>query len=571
MAIDITILEAALQAKIDSADGTTDNKDLLLISKSIEGLDGSANHLKPSDLGVTVQAHDVDTVKAPSGVLPALSGTALTGVIKTTDIDVSTIVVDGDIGTTVEAFDADTVKAPSGVLPALDGAALTGIDSLPAQSSSTTDFALTSDGTNATWTESSGGGGAFATPLASGTFHLSNWDFGDVNWTNTNTSTYGWLIQRTNGMSGGKHQFAVVQGGARDTSLGGCRGTILPFQLGSEAEGYAFTAGTPTIMWTNSSSGSDFSTCSVIDDGKSGKFHYSGNIPWPNNSSHTMGYGHGALNTNNTAGSFWDSGTDQFSGIHNHNGHFRGVSNSAGTGWKGCHSGYANGDGKTRIHNINFDSGMSTSVMNPSANTSTSPAHVHHLQYNSELGNTALVGVTHYRNSSNQIVARVFGTDGGSSDHNSGQNWDVVYSSSNSPMVSLSTGKTIVWHGSKTYLYTSASSRTEITAAAPPFGTNANNAWCPTFVVPVQGEPDTWYALGSENSNLTTIYKYRIDPNTYEWTDLPAVSQQIMKVGWSSYQKLMPLTNNNHFFHMWRTNKGKCVWQVLDLTDMFPS
>jgi len=568
MAINKDNLETVLTDKINAADTNTDNKDLLLLSKSVEAL--GKEGLSTDSIGVTVQPFD-STILTSSDtndiVGLATAAVASSGAYESAD---TTILKDADIGTTVQGFDADTVKAPSNTLPALDGSALTGIDSLPAQSSATADYHLVSDGSNAAWLEAGGGGGgAFAAPLATGTIYLAEHDaaWDGINWTNTNTNTYGWLIQRTNGMSGGKHQFALVQGGQRDQ---GCRGTILPFQIGSEAEGYAYTAGTPAIMWTNSSSQSDFSTCSIITDDKSGKYHYSGNIPWPGSSGHIMGYGHGELNSNNTASNFWDSGTDIYSGIHNHNGHFRGVTNSASTGWKGCHSGYANGDSKTRIHSLNFDSGMSTSVQNPSANTSTSPSHVHHLQYNSELGNTALVGVTHFRNSSNDIIARVFDTGGGSTDHNSGQNWDVLYSSSNSPMVSLSIGKTIVWHGSRTYLYTSASSRTEITAAPPPFGTNANDAFAPSYVVPAHGEPDTWYSLGSNSSNVATLQKWSINPTTYVWTEILPTSTQILKVGWSSYQKLFPLTNHKHFLHMWRTNKGRAAWQVIDVSNQFP-
>ena len=79
MAINITNLETVLSDKIAAATTSATDKDLLLISKSVEALDNSIG-LKSADIGVTVQAYD------------------------------STIVVDADIGSTVQAYDADTSK-----------------------------------------------------------------------------------------------------------------------------------------------------------------------------------------------------------------------------------------------------------------------------------------------------------------------------------------------------------------------------------------------------------------------------------------------------------------------------
>jgi hypothetical protein len=70
--------------------------------------------------------------------------------------DIAGLVKISEMGTTVQVYDADTVKAPAGTLPALDGSALTGIDSLPPQSNDTTDFVLSSDGINASWKKSTG-------------------------------------------------------------------------------------------------------------------------------------------------------------------------------------------------------------------------------------------------------------------------------------------------------------------------------------------------------------------------------------------------------------------------------
>ena len=79
MAITITNLETVLSDKIAAATTASTDKDLLLISKSVEALDNSIG-LKSADIGVTVQGYD------------------------------ATIVVDADIGSTVQAYDADTAK-----------------------------------------------------------------------------------------------------------------------------------------------------------------------------------------------------------------------------------------------------------------------------------------------------------------------------------------------------------------------------------------------------------------------------------------------------------------------------
>jgi hypothetical protein len=76
MAINTDNLETVLNSKIASATSSTPDKDLLLISKSVEALDNSIA-LKPEDIGVTVQAYD------------------------------ATNLVDADIGVTVQAYDAN--------------------------------------------------------------------------------------------------------------------------------------------------------------------------------------------------------------------------------------------------------------------------------------------------------------------------------------------------------------------------------------------------------------------------------------------------------------------------------
>jgi hypothetical protein len=105
MAITITNLETVLSDKIAAATTASTDKDLLLISKSVEALDNSTG-LRTADIGTTVQAYDADLV-----TLAGNDGSNLTGVLKPGDIGTtvqaydSTIVVDADIGTTVQGYD----------------------------------------------------------------------------------------------------------------------------------------------------------------------------------------------------------------------------------------------------------------------------------------------------------------------------------------------------------------------------------------------------------------------------------------------------------------------------------
>ena len=96
MAITITNLETVLSDKIAAATTASTDKDLLLISKSVEALDNSIG-LKSADIGVTVQGYDATlVVDADIG--------------STVQAYDATIVVDADIGTTVQGYDADTTK-----------------------------------------------------------------------------------------------------------------------------------------------------------------------------------------------------------------------------------------------------------------------------------------------------------------------------------------------------------------------------------------------------------------------------------------------------------------------------
>jgi hypothetical protein len=65
MTITTTNLETVLNAKVVAATETTDNKELLLLSKSIEAIDSSLS-LKPADIGVSVQGYNADIATGTS-------------------------------------------------------------------------------------------------------------------------------------------------------------------------------------------------------------------------------------------------------------------------------------------------------------------------------------------------------------------------------------------------------------------------------------------------------------------------------------------------------------------------
>ncbi len=254
----------------------------------------------------------------------------------------------------------------------------------------------------------------FPSKLAEGSIQLANYfTTQNINWSITNTSTYGHLIQRTDDVANGVAQFALIQGGAKTTGDATSMGTILPFQVNNDN---TIAVGTPTVMFTSSSI-SDFSTYSVLTDNKSGAFHYSGNIPWTGCTSHIIGWGRGRLMANNTAGEFWNSGTSTTDGIHDHNGMFFGVPDSDGSGFRGVNAGHTGSDSKTRIHFCDFSNpaSPSVSVQNPSANTSASPVMNLIRRAGSNSSNTAICGISHWRDASNFINARVFAANANSS------------------------------------------------------------------------------------------------------------------------------------------------------------
>ena len=403
-------------------------------------------------------------------------------------------------------------------------------------------------------------GGGLAS-VARGGFTLASY-FPDISWNNTNTNTYGWIIQRTYNVASGVAQFALVQGGYRSTSQGGNSGTVFPFQIAADN---SFVAGTPVRMWSNSSSPSDFSTCSLITDNKSGGFHYSGNICWPGTSSHTMGWGTGLLNADNTAGTFTNSGTTTTQGIHDHNGNYFGLPDGDGWGWYGCNNGYSQSDSTTRIHQINYSNPNSPSidVQNPSANTSTSPVMQFILQDNNTTANTAISGSCHYRNGSSQIVARVFGAAGSYNDYNSGQNWSEAYASSQYYGFALADGRVLVYHGpGNSYVYTGSGSRSQVSASSP----FSNPDWLGRCFI--NDGTNSWLVLTGASSSFPGMQKWTINPSTYTWTQNWETENPIA-TGTSSYLGLNKMPNNRIFLS-WRDSEGRFKYWIFNRSQ-FPA
>lgn len=384
-------------------------------------------------------------------------------------------------------------------------------------------------------TIATGGGSIVA---ASGNQNMGTY-FTDVSWPNTNTNSYGWIIQRTNGVASGVAQFALISGGYRDTNLGGLRATILPFQINADN---SFVYGTPTDMWTNPSSPSDFSTCSLITDHKSGAFHYSGHIPWPGTSGHTMGWGTGLLNANNTASNFTNSGSTTTQGIHDHNGQYQGLPDSDGYGWYGINAGYSQSDSLTRQHWIDYNnpSSANVTIISPSANTSTSPVMQYILQENSTTANTAISGISHWRDGSNYVNARVWAPSSNSyTDYNSGKNWG-YYNSGQFWGVALSNNKTLVYHGSAVMLYTAYNSRTDVTTIADPFPME-NPDFGGNCIIP--DGTDSWLMLeNGPSSQVVVLGKWSINPITLKWTRVGGTSP--FTYGGTSYLHMFNMPNN---------------------------
>jgi hypothetical protein len=387
------------------------------------------------------------------------------------------------------------------------------------------------------------GGSSTLKPVALGSVYRSDFPLSDVNWNQANTQSYGWMIQRVQGVAAGVGQFGLVSAAPRSTSLGGMRGVCLPFQVNADN---SITNGSPATMYTNSSSPSDFSTCHLVTDNHSGGFYYAGNIPWPGGS-HYSGYGYGLLNADNTAGSFYSVSNGSSTGTHNGNGQILALRDGDGLGWRGGSGGYSNTDSVTRIHQLDFmnPSSPGVNVQNPSANTSTTGIMNLVSGPNNTTYNTAVSGCVHWRNGSNYVVARVFnGSDNGYTDYSSGQDWDTAYKSGPHYGVALDDGRVIIYHGSQTWIYSgSAGNRTQVTTnAVMPW---ADNPWWEVTTTVPDGT-NSWIRLSTPSNSIYFMQKWTINPSTFKWT-LNWETETPLAYNGQSYMRLNKLPNDRLF------------------------
>lgn len=137
----------------------------------------------------------------------------------------------------------------------------------------------------------------------------------------------------------------------------------------------------------------------------------------------------------------------------------------------------------------------------------------------SNSSNTAICGISHWRDASNYVNARVFAANANSSqDYNSSKDWGGEYSQSSFFGVELSNGKVLVYHGGKTYLYTAYNSRTDVASLAGvviPLPTT-DALFFPACIVP--DGTDSWLMLNSIGASTIVIQKWTINPTTYKWT-----------------------------------------------------
>lgn len=375
-----------------------------------------------------------------------------------------------------------------------------------------------------------------------------------------NTNSYGWMIQRTTGTAADTDQFALING-FHSSANGTCKGIILPFQIKADN---SLVVGTRSDMFTNTSSGSDFSTCQLIQDKQSGCFHYSGNIPWVGGS-HYSGFGTGRLRPDNTADYFTNTTYGSTVGLHGGNRQIEGLTTADGLGYRGVMGGYTNSDSKSRIHGIDHTSPTSVNVTshNPSADTSTCNPICTFKREGSNTGNQAISGGVHFRQSNN-AQARIFAANGAAyTDFQSNKAWDVDYSSGPAPAVELSNGKTLVYHTkSNAYCYNNHSSRTSVSATYPPFISGSPD-WITACAIP--DGTDAWLVI-HPSLNIVTIARWKIDPSTYAWSKTGV--SKFVSIGESgSFMRLNAL-KGNRIMIMFRASEAQCNFIVLDRPDL---
>jgi hypothetical protein len=423
-------------------------------------------------------------------------------------------------------------------------------------------------GVNPTWA-SPVAASFFKTPLK--TINWTMQQFAPhIDWGCVNTTSYGWMIERSYQVTTNRKQFAMLSGGCRPTAQGGNIHSGFPYQIDDNDD---IHFGSHHNIWTNGSSSSDFSTCQITHDQTSGWYHYGGNIPWPGRSSHYSGHGWARLRGDN--GGFNYAGYTDGQGIHGGNGQNGAWCNPNNKDVSvGCNAGYSNSDSRTRIISYRTTSGSFYSdQQNPGANTSTTP--VGQLLFSENANgmcvSPAVTGWAHWRNSSQQINARVFGyNSGGTSpytDYNSGGDWNSPYASNSNYLlgVVLQDGRAILYHaganqggGTEAYVYSAHNSRTAVPAGhtipvIKPW--ESAHMGVPSMTIP-DGE-NAWI-VGHASDQHFRLWRVSINPSTLEWTNH---GELFYDIDGSSYMKLSALPSGN-IAVTYRKSSGVCMIKI---------
>jgi hypothetical protein len=182
------------------------------------------------------------------------------------------------------------------------------------------------------------------------------------------------------------------------------------------------------------------------------------------------------------------------------------------------------------------------------------------LQDNSTTGNTAISGISHWRDGSSYVNARVWAPSSNSyTDYNSGQNWGATYSSGAFYGVALSNNKTIVYHGGKTFLYTAYNSRTDVTSTAAPCPFPENIDFGGNVITP--DGTDSWLVLENGQAQVQVLAKWSINPTTLQWTRIGGTSPFTYSGGSYMHMFNMP---NNRILVWFRKGSGNSTYWIIN-------
>jgi len=376
---------------------------------------------------------------------------------------------------------------------------------------------------------------------------------------NCNTQTYGWLVQRTDGVAAGVAQFGLISGSYN--SSGQLCMICIPFQINVSN---IVTIGTVSTLWTNTTSNtSDLSTTKMSSDDKSGRFVYFGNIPFPGYTSHKQGIGYGVLKANNTAIGIGYN-TSAYYDIQYDNGYNKTIpyTTAENSGWKGIISGYSQSDSKQRIVKIDW-TGSETSapnlnIDNPNSSTGTSPLGNIITSLNSSLLTSVISGVTHCYNSSSQAFARVYHQNASTyQDYQSSTGWG-YYSSSAFPIFILEDGRAVVFHNNgNIWMYSAYNSRVQLNTFLP---ITLDGSWCGGATIAVG--INTWAIMSTtETIPSITFVRFNTATNKFVWGG--TYSSGFINSGSYNFLRLLP---NNRVLIGNRSSQGNVTLGVGILT-----